>query len=116
MTQKAENDVCASAFGLAILFALLVGACIMVLQGQPRTLASMRLDESINPNTASIASLLRLSGIGPLRAQAIVAYRQAFVADQPGQKPFQVLDDLTHIKGLGPRTVSALGPWLRFDD
>lgn len=116
MTHIVDNDVYAGAFSLAILFALLMAGGLLALQGQPDTHVPMRLDEHVNPNTAPLASLLRLAGMGPARAQAIVRYRQAFVTDQPGQKPFQVAEDLTRIKGLGPHTVSAWEPWLKFDD
>lgn len=112
---KPTNDVGVSAFALAIVFALGLSGYILATQWQSRPQISFVLDETINPNTASVASLVRLSGIGPLRAQAIVAYRAAFVAAHPGRQPFQGLGDVTRVKGLGPRTVEAMGPWLVFD-
>ncbi len=111
-----ENAIRTDAFGLAIVFALGVSGLILATQGRTCARAPIILDEFINPNTAPVASLLRLSGIGPIRAQAIVAYRQALAVERPGQKPFGRINDMTRIKGLGPRTVSVLGPWLMFDD
>jgi len=113
---KPENDVRTDAFVLALMFALGVSCFILAIQGQSSTETPIILDEFINPNTASVASLLRLTGIGPIRAQAIVSYRQAFVKDHPGKRPFDGINEMTRIKGLGPRTVSALSPWLIFDD
>lgn len=111
-----ESDIRTDAFGLAIVFVLLASGSMVARPGRLRTQTPMILNEFVNPNTASVASLLRLSGIGPIRAQAIVVYREAFALDHPGQRPFTAINDMTRIKGLGPRTVSALSPWLVFDE
>ena len=66
--------------------------------------------QKINPNTASLASLRRLSGIGPVRAQAIVDYAAA----HPG-KAFARAEDLDAVNGLGPAAVERLKPFLVFD-
>ena len=113
---KPTNDVCVSAFALAIVLALGLSGFLLATQWQSPPQIAFILNETINPNTASVASLLRLPGIGPARAQAIVTYREASVAEYPGRQPFQGLDDVTRVKGLGPRTVDALRPWLAFDD
>ena len=44
------------------------------LKGHPELQAQLR--QTIDPNTASAASLCRLPGIGPTRAQQIILYRQ----------------------------------------
>ena len=116
MILKPENDVRNSAFGLAIALAVIVSGSILAMEWRTGTQQAIILDESINPNTAPLASLLRLPGVGPLRAQAIVAYRQAHVVGHAKQTAFKCLNDLERIKGLGPRTVSALSPWLIFDE
>jgi len=113
---RSNSDIRTDAFGLAIAFALLASGSMVAIQGRTAAQTSIIHNEFVNPNTASVAGLLRLSGIGLVRAQAIVAYRQAFAVDHPGQRPFKAINDLTRIKGLGPRTVSALSPWLMFDD
>ena len=59
--------------------------------------------ERIDPNTAPAASLRRLVGIGPGRAEAIVRYRRA-----PGAAPFTSPDDLQHVPGLGAVTVERI--------
>jgi competence protein ComEA len=55
--------------------------------------------EVVNINTADAATLDRvLVGIGPSKAQAIVAYRKANGA-------FKNADALANVKGIGPATV-----------
>ena len=50
--------------------------------------------EVIDLNTASAADLTRLPGIGEKRAQAIVDYRES-------SGPFQSVEELTEVKGIG---------------
>lgn len=57
-------------------------------------------------NAATAASLQALPGIGPARAEAIVAERVA-------GGPFETIDALTRVKGIGPKTVEDLRPFLR---
>lgn len=56
--------------------------------------------ETIDPNTAGVASMRRLRGIGPAKAKAIVAYRRAH-----GPRAFRSADDLRRVPGIGPHTV-----------
>lgn len=49
----------------------------------------------LNINEADAATLAELSGIGAVRAEAIIAYRQA-------NGPFRTVDDLAKVKGIGP--------------
>ncbi len=51
----------------------------------------------VNINTATVADLDGLPGIGPTTAQAIVDYRL-----QNG--PFQVIQDIEKVQGVGPAT------------
>lgn len=66
--------------------------------------------ERINPNTAPMASLVRLPGIGKARAIDIIRYRQA--AEAP---VFESAASLAEIKGIGPKTVEAMSEWMTFD-
>lgn len=53
---------------------------------------------AINVNTADVAALASLNGIGESKAQAIVAYRDA-------NGPFAAVEELANVKGIGARTV-----------
>jgi competence protein ComEA len=64
--------------------------------------------ERLDPNTASVAELRRLPGVGPARAEAIVTER---VRGGPFKNP----PDMARVSGIGPRTVEALTPHLAFD-
>jgi competence ComEA-like helix-hairpin-helix protein len=75
----------------------------------------IELEGRINPNDAPIESLVRLPGLGPGRAGAIVAYRENFDEKNAGGPVFQNCDDLQKVKGIGPKTIQNISEWLRFD-
>ena len=75
----------------------------------------IELDESINPNDAPPASLIRLPGIGVSRAAAIVAYREDFSRQNGSIPAFQNCDDLQKVKGIGPKTAQNISGWLKFE-
>lgn len=52
----------------------------------------------INVNQAGVDALQQVPGIGPVLAARIVAYRQA-------HGPFQRVEDLTRVQGIGPRSL-----------
>lgn len=54
--------------------------------------------EPININTADVAGLQQLTGIGQKKAEAIIQYR-----DKNG--PFASVDDLAKVSGIGEKTV-----------
>lgn len=68
--------------------------------------AAVRLlfGEPLDLNSASVESLGVLPGIGPVRAEAIVAER--------ARRPFQRVEDLRSVHGIGPRTVAGLEGWV----
>jgi len=53
---------------------------------------------TININQADITALTTLTGIGDAKAEAIVAYRTE-------HGPFQTVEDLAKVTGIGPRTI-----------
>ena len=59
----------------------------------------------ININTATAAELEYLPGLGPSKAQAIVAYR--------AKRPFKKVEDIMRVKGIGRKTFKTLRPYLR---
>ena len=61
--------------------------------------------ERIDPNTASAASLRRLPGVGPTKAQDIVRFRDG--ARAQGRRPFVFAEDLADVPGIGPGIVRA---------
>ena len=59
--------------------------------------------KAINLNTAGVAELKTLPGIGPKKALAIIEYRKA-------NGPYKKVDDLLGVKGIGPKTLAKLRP------
>ena len=64
--------------------------------------------ETIDPNAAGRAEWDRLPGIGPVTAIAIVEHRAA-------HGPFRAPDDLLEVRGIGPRTLEKLRPFLGWE-
>ena len=58
--------------------------------------------QPVNINTADAGAIAAaLSGIGPSKAEAIVAYRKEHGA-------FKSADELTHVKGIGQKTLEKI--------
>jgi len=72
------------------------------------------LEDRIDPNTADASTLAALPQIGEKRARDIVAYRDQFVADHPGQLAFTKPEDFYRIRGFGAAMVSLMEPYLIF--
>jgi len=51
----------------------------------------------ININNADLSQLEEINGIGPVYAQRIIDYRQA-------KGPFQKIEDIVNVKGIGDKT------------
>ena len=66
-----------------------------------RTHVSSPVPGRMNLNTAGVAELDQLPGVGPVTAQRIVAYRE-----QHG--PFQTIDELAEVSGISDRMVDEL--------
>jgi competence ComEA-like helix-hairpin-helix protein len=58
----------------------------------------------VNINTATIEELQALPGIGPAKARLIVANR-----------PYQRVEDLAKLQGIGQRQATNLGPLIKVD-
>jgi comEA protein len=60
----------------------------------------------VDLNTASEKALLSLPGVGPSTAKAILAHRAA-------SGGFRAVDDILQVKGIGPKKLEAMRPYLR---
>ena len=60
---------------------------------------------AVNLNTATVAELDAVNGIGPSKASAIVEYRNK-------NGPFKSVDDLQNVKGFGKKSIDKLRPEL----
>ena len=68
--------------------------------------AKKEIPANVDINTADKALLTELPGIGPVTADAILAYRQ-------DNGNFKSLDELTKVKGIGDKTLVKLKPYLQ---
>jgi competence protein ComEA len=75
--------------------ALSVLFCLFLLLSVP---ALADASDAVNVNTADVEALTSLKGIGPSRAEAIIAHRQE-------NGPFRSLHELTQVRGIGERTI-----------
>ena len=67
----------------------------------------MAAGETLDPDQATVAELLRLPRVGPALARAIVADREA-------RGPFRSLAGLDRVAGVGPKLLAVLEPYLAF--
>lgn len=66
---------------------------------------SGKTNDLVNLNTATKAELETLPGIGPVTADKIIAYRD--------ERPFQSIDDLEKVPGIGPQKMGAVRSLVR---
>jgi competence ComEA-like helix-hairpin-helix protein len=102
-----ELLVLATGVGAAMVAVLLVQS-VRHLWGHGRVDIEVSADAPVLPmrldmNTAAEHELRLLPRIGPATAAAIVA-------DRAARGPFENLDDLTRVKGIGPTTVETIRP------
>ncbi len=60
----------------------------------------------ININTATLEQLTALPGIGPVTAEKILTFRRE-------NGPFERAEDLLEVKGIGPKKLARIRPYLR---
>ena len=92
-------------FGSSV-FLLVVSAAIVLFTYPASTSAQKTLpSQPINLNTATIAQLEALPGIGPNTAKSIVDFRNH-------SGPFQRVEDLLAIKGISKSKLEKLHPYV----
>lgn len=71
--------------------------------------ALLQRSKLVNINTADVETLKRLTGIGPSLAKEIVAHRNI-------NGLFQNVEALNNVKGIGPKKLEAVKPYLTTDE
>lgn len=66
----------------------------------------LQFEHRLDINAADALDWAQLPGIGETLAERIVA-------DREEHGPFRSIDELLRVKGIGPKTLEALRPWLR---
>lgn len=118
MTELRQHRIQSFAFIFSVCAAFAF-SCIFVSNligfGSTDNQDEIHLDNQINPNNATVTSMARLPGIGIVKAEAIIAYRRNFHGKDGESRPFQSLDDLQKVNGIGPKTAQNISEWLKFE-
>jgi competence protein ComEA len=101
---------------LAVLLAAVGGYLIIAAFSRGCSGRSIEVDRSderlgdlrLDLNGASWAELLQLPGLGPALAERILAYREA-------NGPFQSVEELDNVKGIGPKLLDRIWPFVYVD-
>ena len=118
MRRAMQNRIQSFAFVISVCIAVCFSFGFISNSGKSQqnfTRCEVELEGRINPNLAPVESLVRLPGMGPGRAGAIVEYRENFNGKDAASPAFRNCDDLQKVKGIGPKTVQNISEWLRFD-
>ena len=118
MTELGQHRIQSFAFvvsvGTAFVFSCILVSNLIGYEPADKGI-EFRLNNRINPNNASVASMARLPGIGIAKAEAIVAYRNNIHDINAENQPFKSANDLQLVKGIGPKTVENISEWLKFE-
>ena len=106
-----QQQTCARAFYTALLLCLFGAFCFAgVYYARASCVCELSIETTVNPNYAPVASLVRLPGVGPKRARAIVDFRKDALEDV-----FNSARDMEQVTGIGPKTAEKIAPYLDFD-
>ena len=75
------------------------------LSGEAASTAGASAGGLININTATAEELTALPGVGPSRAAAIIA-----------ERPYEAIEDLERVSGIGPSAVATLTPLVKVNE
>ncbi|MFO8166221.1 MAG: helix-hairpin-helix domain-containing protein [Desulfatiglandales bacterium] len=76
-----------------------IATCILVISILLMPVSLLAADK-VNLNTATQEELMTLEGVGANYAQKIMDYREA-------HGPFEKIEDITNVKGIGPKIFDA---------
>ena len=85
---------------------LIIAAVVLFIAAQASA-APKTVSGSVNINTATVEELMMLPGIGKAKAEAIVSFRQS--------QPFQSIDQIKDVKGIGDKMFEKIAPYLIID-
>jgi|GEM_PF-1286126 len=108
--------------GIGVLCAVLLVYLVIVfwnrparLDQSPATTAAFTLPTRVDPNVASWQELARIPHLGEAIAKRIVAWRDE-QRSQNNARPFEKLEDLDRVPGLGPKTIARFRAYLDFPE
>ncbi len=102
---------------LVVLWAMAASAVVPKLFSPATASAWATSPARIDPNTAHWWELSALPRIGMTSAEGIIRYRESATTDTPRKDPptaFYSANDLTRVKGIGPKTVGRINRFLTF--
>lgn len=108
-SEKKQASLQAAAFLVSVCICAAVSAwCLFSYPAAAGSGEKIVLDDKINPNADTAVSIARLPSLGNAKAKAIVEHRQNGTV-------FKNADDLDNVKGIGPKTVENIKPYLKFE-
>lgn len=81
---------------------IVVITCAILFGGALQAKSKKTITGVVNINTANIAELMMLPGIGKSKAQAIIDFRH--------QQPFKTTEDIKSVKGVGDKLYASISP------
>jgi competence ComEA-like helix-hairpin-helix protein len=108
-SEQKQASLQSLAFLLSICICAAVAAwCIFSYPAAGGSSEKIVLDNKINPNADTAVSMARLPSLGAVKAKAIWEHRQNGTI-------YKNADDLDNVKGIGPKTVENVRPYLKFE-
>lgn len=107
--EKEQSKIQLLAFFLAVCLSGLIAICFLFdYTNNSYHGKKLVLDNKINPNFDTAASMARLPSLGSKKADAIVQFRQS-------GKIFDKPEDLDNVQGIGTKTIENIKPYLDFE-